>query len=199
EPKMPTTRSQGQAQPTLQFPRRKSCQASLHSKTPHRTKGTHLCCWPEPSSLSEAESCSPISLAPKIWNPSTSLNSTFLPQPANPTPSQSSEAHRFQSVKQALHIAIPERLLSREAEQASIRSFLKDKVLQHTPSSLYISGVPGTGKTACLNCVLEEMKVGCGCSVSNEKADHSLQVTQSVETCYCQYLDKIPLQFWSHL
>ncbi|MEQ2218573.1 hypothetical protein XENOCAPTIV_005099, partial [Xenoophorus captivus] len=105
----------------------------------------------------------------------------------------------FQSVKQALHIAIPERLLSREAEQASIRSFLKDKVLQHTPSSLYISGVPGTGKTACLDCVLEEMKVGCGCSVSNEKADHSLQVTQSVETCYCQYLDKIPLQFWSHL
>ncbi|KAM4750027.1 cell division control protein 6 homolog [Anableps anableps] len=68
------------------------------------------------------------------------------------------DASRFQSVKQALHTAIPERLLSREAEQASIRSFLEDKVLQHVPSSLYISGPPGTGKTACLNCVLQEMK-----------------------------------------
>lgn len=62
-------------------------------------------------------------------------------------------------MKQALHTAIPERLMSREAERASIRSFLEEKVLQHVPGSLYISGAPGTGKTACLNCVLQEMKV----------------------------------------
>ncbi|XP_042068666.1 cell division control protein 6 homolog [Haplochromis burtoni] len=68
------------------------------------------------------------------------------------------EKLRLQSVKQALHTAIPERLMSREAERASIRSFLEDKVLQHVPGSLYISGAPGTGKTACLNCVLQEMK-----------------------------------------
>uniref|UniRef100_A0A3P9LEP9 Cell division control protein n=1 Tax=Oryzias latipes TaxID=8090 RepID=A0A3P9LEP9_ORYLA len=68
------------------------------------------------------------------------------------------ENSRFQSVKQALHTAIPERLLSREAEQASIRRFLQEKVLQRRPGSLYISGAPGTGKTACLNCVLQEMK-----------------------------------------
>lgn len=66
---------------------------------------------------------------------------------------------RFQSVKQALHTAMPERLLSREAERASIRSFLEEKVLQCVPGSLYISGAPGTGKTACLSCVLQEMKV----------------------------------------
>uniref|UniRef100_A0A3B3C510 Cell division control protein n=1 Tax=Oryzias melastigma TaxID=30732 RepID=A0A3B3C510_ORYME len=65
---------------------------------------------------------------------------------------------RLQSVKRALHTAIPERLLSREAEQASIRRFLQEKVLQSRPGSLYISGAPGTGKTACLNCVLQEMK-----------------------------------------
>ncbi|XP_008282492.1 cell division control protein 6 homolog [Stegastes partitus] len=68
------------------------------------------------------------------------------------------EKSRFQGVKQALHTAVPERLLSREAERASIRSFLRDKVLQRLPSSLYISGAPGTGKTACLNCVLQDMK-----------------------------------------
>ncbi|XP_063062541.1 cell division control protein 6 homolog [Engraulis encrasicolus] len=63
---------------------------------------------------------------------------------------------QFQSVKQALHTAVPERLLSREAERASIVSFLEAHVVPGLPSSLYISGAPGTGKTACLNCVLQE-------------------------------------------
>uniref|UniRef100_A0A4W5S1J7 Cell division control protein n=1 Tax=Hucho hucho TaxID=62062 RepID=A0A4W5S1J7_9TELE len=68
------------------------------------------------------------------------------------------EKSKFHSVKQALHTAVPERLLSREAERSSIRSFLEDKALKASPASLYISGAPGTGKTACLNCVLQEMK-----------------------------------------
>uniref|UniRef100_A0A8C9QWW9 Cell division control protein n=1 Tax=Scleropages formosus TaxID=113540 RepID=A0A8C9QWW9_SCLFO len=63
-----------------------------------------------------------------------------------------------QSVKQALHTALPERLLSREQEQASIRSFLLDRVKAGCPGSLYISGAPGTGKTACLSCVLQDME-----------------------------------------
>uniref|UniRef100_A0A8C1YNB9 Cell division control protein n=1 Tax=Cyprinus carpio TaxID=7962 RepID=A0A8C1YNB9_CYPCA len=65
----------------------------------------------------------------------------------------------YQSVKQALHTAVPERLLSREAERAAIVSFLENHVVSEKPSSLYISGAPGTGKTACLNCVLQEQKV----------------------------------------
>uniref|UniRef100_A0A8C1JU09 Cell division control protein n=1 Tax=Cyprinus carpio TaxID=7962 RepID=A0A8C1JU09_CYPCA len=64
----------------------------------------------------------------------------------------------YQSVKQALHTAVPERLLSREAERAAIVSFLENHVVAGKPSSLYISGAPGTGKTACLNCVLQEQK-----------------------------------------
>ncbi|KAI4882033.1 hypothetical protein NFI96_012504 [Prochilodus magdalenae] len=64
----------------------------------------------------------------------------------------------YQSVKQALHTAVPERLLSREAERATIISFLENNVVPGKPSSLYISGAPGTGKTACLNCVLQEHK-----------------------------------------
>lgn len=68
------------------------------------------------------------------------------------------EKSRFLSVKQALHTAIPERLLSRETERGFIKSFLEEKVLQKLPGSVYISGAPGTGKTACLNCVLQEMK-----------------------------------------
>ncbi|KAJ8264580.1 hypothetical protein GJAV_G00150930 [Gymnothorax javanicus] len=64
----------------------------------------------------------------------------------------------YKSVKQALHTALPERLLSRDRERAFIRSFLTDRVKQGAPASLYISGAPGTGKTACLNCVLQEME-----------------------------------------
>lgn len=66
---------------------------------------------------------------------------------------------RFHGAKQALHTAAPERLLSREAERDAIVSFLQQKVLRRLPGSLYISGAPGTGKTACLTCVLQQMKV----------------------------------------
>uniref|UniRef100_A0A672PGX8 Cell division control protein n=1 Tax=Sinocyclocheilus grahami TaxID=75366 RepID=A0A672PGX8_SINGR len=54
----------------------------------------------------------------------------------------------YQSVKQALHTA----------ERAAIVSFLENHVMAEKPSSLYISGAPGTGKAACLNCVLQEQK-----------------------------------------
>ncbi|XP_061687139.1 cell division control protein 6 homolog [Syngnathoides biaculeatus] len=87
--------------------------------------------------------------------------------PARPSPDGDSAAalcrHVAQkgssaSVKQALHTAVPERLLSREAERAAIRTFLEENAVRRRPGSLYISGAPGTGKTACLNCVLRDMK-----------------------------------------
>ncbi|XP_077462333.1 cell division control protein 6 homolog isoform X2 [Stigmatopora argus] len=84
--------------------------------------------------------------------------------PARPSPEKKSaeceqlDQSSFASVKRALHTAVPERLLSREAEDAAIRTFLREKAVQRQPGSLYISGPPGTGKTACLNCVLRDMK-----------------------------------------
>ena len=66
---------------------------------------------------------------------------------------------RYQMVKQSLHTAVPERLVSRDAERAAIRSFLEERALGSTPASLYISGAPGTGKTACFHRVLADMKV----------------------------------------
>ncbi|XP_056227841.1 cell division control protein 6 homolog [Seriola aureovittata] len=246
---MPSTRSQGRAQPTLQFPRRKSCRESSRSKTPQPQKSP----LPSPSKPERQRltSTGPLSprrpavqltpLSPGRLPPSSPGLQPRLPlsprkrtgddngcnlgaallgsppkqsrptlasprklgfdenspvtarrqlvpssprQPLSPavalsprrqeTPAGSPARHnsekkppvvrlfaeksRFQSVKQALHTAVPERLLSREAERASIRSFLEDKVLRRVPGSLYISGAPGTGKTACFNCVLQEMK-----------------------------------------
>ncbi|KAM4583838.1 cell division control protein 6 homolog [Odontesthes bonariensis] len=260
---MPNTRSQGQAQPTLQFQRRKSCRAAPRSKTP-QSQGSLLLppAEPEPQPLaptrigplsSKHPAGSATSLLPRrLGNgppcvspgqqgtppsplsprrpvsqppqpPSSPALQTRLPlsprkrtgddngcnlgcsppkqnRPAlasprklgfdenspalarrrlvqtsprrpcagSPVPHSQerrlpvarlfAEKSRFQTVKQALHTAIPERFLSRESEQASIRSFLEEKVLQHRAGSLYISGAPGTGKTACLNCVLQEMR-----------------------------------------
>ncbi|XP_073325470.1 cell division control protein 6 homolog [Pagrus major] len=248
---MPSTRSQGQAQPTLSFPRRKSCRVSSTSKTPKleqppapspiKLEPKHLAqIGPlapirparQPTPLSPrhpaAQPASPglqprLPLSPRkrtgddnVCNlgagllgspPKQSKSSVASPrklrfdenspvlarrqlvpssprQPLSPTAGSSprrqgtlagsparqklgkklpvarlfAEKSRFQSVKQALHTAIPERLLSREDERASIRSFLEEKVLQRLPGSLYISGAPGTGKTACLNCIVQEMK-----------------------------------------
>ncbi|XP_026159398.1 cell division control protein 6 homolog [Mastacembelus armatus] len=260
---MPSTRSQGRAQPTLPFPRRKSCRASSRSKTPQLEKpSVPSPTKPEPQRLPAAltrigplsprrPSDQPTPLSPRrpVTHPfplsprrpagplpppsspsvqtrlplsprkrtgddnSCNLGASLLgsppkqskptlasprklgfdensPVPSSPrqtlsptakpsprrqetpigSPVRSSsekkppvvrlfaEKSRFQNVKQALHTAIPERLLSREAERASIRSFLEEKVLQRLPGSLYISGAPGTGKTACLNCILQEMK-----------------------------------------
>ena len=81
---------------------------------------------------------------------------------------------RFLSVKQALHTAVPERLLSRDSERTAIRTFLEQRLLQNKPGSLYISGAPGTGKTACLNCVLQEMKV----------SDRVMSQIKVVERCH---------------
>lgn len=97
----------------------------------------------------------------------------------NPFSGPSPES-KFHSVKQALHTAVPERLLSREAERSSIRSFLEDKALKASPASLYISGAPGTGKTACLNCVLQEMKVSATVCVSLRFVNDRLIVSISL-------------------
>uniref|UniRef100_A0AAQ5Z541 Cell division control protein n=1 Tax=Amphiprion ocellaris TaxID=80972 RepID=A0AAQ5Z541_AMPOC len=229
---MPSTRSQGRAQPTLPFPRRKSCRVSSRSKTeaqkspaepkpepvspirigplsPRRPplppsspgvqtrlplsprkrtgddNGCNLTLLGSPPKQSKQTLASPRKLgfdenSLVLARRQLVLNSPQQPPAARSSPRRQetpagspvhknserkppvarlfAEKSRFQGVKQALHTAVPERLLSREAERASIRSFLEEKVLQRHPGSLYISGAPGTGKTVCFNCVLQEMK-----------------------------------------
>ncbi|NXX73650.1 CDC6 protein, partial [Urocolius indicus] len=64
----------------------------------------------------------------------------------------------YQRAKQVLHVAVPDRLHGREKEMGTIRQFLRDHVCRRQPGSLYISGAPGTGKTACLSRVLLDCK-----------------------------------------
>ncbi|KAM8946201.1 cell division control protein 6 homolog [Pelodytes ibericus] len=68
------------------------------------------------------------------------------------------EGSCYQQAKHALNTAVPERLLAREKETEAIECFLKKHISGEKPGSLYISGAPGTGKTACLNKLLQENK-----------------------------------------
>lgn len=50
-------------------------------------------------------------------------------------------------------------LLCRDEEISQIKTFLHERLARRKPGSMYVSGPPGTGKTACVQQVLEEMKV----------------------------------------
>ncbi|XP_078493648.1 cell division control protein 6 homolog [Ciona intestinalis] len=65
----------------------------------------------------------------------------------------------FNSVKNALHNAAPKRLIGRESELKEIDDFIEDLVEKKKSGSLYISGAPGTGKSACLSQALSDPKV----------------------------------------
>ena len=49
--------------------------------------------------------------------------------------------------------------MCRETEIGYLESFLSTHVESHIPGSLYISGPPGTGKTATLMYLLDQMEV----------------------------------------
>ncbi|XP_071822349.1 cell division control protein 6 homolog isoform X1 [Apostichopus japonicus] len=66
------------------------------------------------------------------------------------------EGQNYTEAKRALHTSLPDRLLCRDEEVESIQGFLHSHIVKKKPGSLYISGAPGTGKTACLKYILEE-------------------------------------------
>lgn len=64
----------------------------------------------------------------------------------------------YKKAKHALHSSIPGSLLCRESEIRQIGTFLRSHLVHKQPGSLYISGAPGTGKTACLTQILEQLQ-----------------------------------------
>ena len=58
----------------------------------------------------------------------------------------------FQAAKSAFRrCSTPAKLIGRDEERKTIEAFIKHHVLNGKPGALYISGCPGTGKTALLN------------------------------------------------
>ncbi|XP_045426755.1 cell division control protein 6 homolog isoform X2 [Pipistrellus kuhlii] len=64
----------------------------------------------------------------------------------------------YQQAKLVLNTAVPDRLPAREKEMDVIRSFLREHICGRKAGSLYLSGAPGTGKTACLSRILQDLK-----------------------------------------
>ncbi|KAJ1736247.1 AAA ATPase [Coemansia biformis] len=66
-------------------------------------------------------------------------------------------ASPFGATKSVLHrsTAAPQ-IVGRESEQGVIRQFLQDTVEKGRGGSMYISGNPGTGKTACLQALIKQ-------------------------------------------
>ncbi|XP_052815559.1 cell division control protein 6 homolog [Mya arenaria] len=86
-----------------------------------------------------------------------------LCQPSSPLKSPSMKLGKpdctaYHKAKQMFHTAKPERLIGRDKETEEVRSFLKGHMSKKTGGSLYISGAPGTGKTAVLTHIIDELK-----------------------------------------
>nr|XP_026690548.1 origin recognition complex subunit 1-like [Ciona intestinalis] len=65
----------------------------------------------------------------------------------------------FDEAQKRLHVsAVPESLPCREEEFQSIFSFIEGKIISGTGGCMYISGVPGTGKTATVMEVLSALR-----------------------------------------
>ncbi|ESP01899.1 hypothetical protein LOTGIDRAFT_138836, partial [Lottia gigantea] len=71
----------------------------------------------------------------------------------------------YNLVKQSLHTAKPERLVCREKEVGEITEFLEGNLEKKSAGSLYISGAPGTGKTAALLHIIDDVKESYPCKI----------------------------------
>ena len=51
------------------------------------------------------------------------------------------------------------RLVGRECEVRELELFIQENVTNATPASIYVSGAPGTGKSASLTHIITKLKV----------------------------------------
>lgn len=65
----------------------------------------------------------------------------------------------YQNARKALNSALPVKLPGREKELDELQSFIRSHLDNKSSGSMYISGPPGTGKTASLNIILQQEDV----------------------------------------
>ncbi|XP_011701490.1 PREDICTED: origin recognition complex subunit 1 isoform X2 [Wasmannia auropunctata] len=81
--------------------------------------------------------------------PSMKMRTDILAKPITP----------LQEIRTRLHVsAVPKSLPCREEEFNNIYTFLESKLMDKSGGSIYINGVPGTGKTATVNEVVKCLK-----------------------------------------
>ena len=76
-------------------------------------------------------------------------------KPAPPPVSHTVDMAQFQEARAALHTGTPSELLCRETQVQTMEAWLDQHLVAGNSGSMYISGAPGTGKTATLTHLLE--------------------------------------------
>lgn len=61
--------------------------------------------------------------------------------------------------RQALHSTAPINLPGREKELQELENIINTSLKKETSTSLYVSGPPGTGKTACLTNIIQKVSL----------------------------------------
>jgi len=89
---------------------------------------------------------------------STSPMKRALFSPSKPSPAKpalfTADVSQFQAARAALHTGTPGALLCREVQVAQLSGWLDRHLVAGRPGSIYVSGAPGTGKTATLASLL---------------------------------------------
>ncbi|XP_043530831.1 cell division control protein 6 homolog [Chiloscyllium plagiosum] len=119
----------------------------------------------------------------------TPCSKNQLPAPLSPIARHlKQQGACYLQTKQVLNTAIPERLLAREHETEVISQFITNHVSEEKPGSLYVSGAPGTGKTVCVEQIIEDLKEKLGDTVVISINCMSLRSSQAI---FCSIADKL--------
>lgn len=68
-------------------------------------------------------------------------------------------SNKYQNARKSLHSCITDDLPGREEKLTSLQKYLSEHLDKGTSGSLYISGPPGTGKTACLFKIMQQSDI----------------------------------------
>lgn len=92
--------------------------------------------------------------------PSTLLDRLNLsPKKESKLQSKQFGSDRYQNARLALHSSATNELPGREDELARLQEFLQQHLKHQTSGSLYVSGPPGTGKTASLSKIMQQQEL----------------------------------------
>lgn len=77
----------------------------------------------------------------------------------NHTELENTTNNLYRNARKALHVGLPNSLPGRDKELDVLRNFIKGHLENGLSGSMYVSGPPGTGKTASLSIILQEKVV----------------------------------------
>ncbi|KAF9103103.1 AAA ATPase [Mortierella sp. GBA35] len=123
--------------------------------TPKRLSRTRSCLEPYANTPSSSSS----SIRRTMSGNNISTGTTIKSSGSRVTPAPSTTLGYYQDAKALFRRTTePHRLVGRVAEKETIRQFCQDHILTPKAGSLYISGQPGTGKTALLKEMMRDMQ-----------------------------------------